>query len=294
MRQVEKYQKDISIDMQAIIIAQFMGTDVFKKYTHQFCGFILTVRLFGENLCHIQQKSPDTLQWRHNGLDSVSNHKHHHCLLKRLSRCRSKKTSKLRVTGLCAGKTLEIGEFPAQRASNAENVSIWWCHHEYTKNQSLPSDKFLRWTTITFPEGGCVVLGWWVSGLIVEIAPFAMCRICADQIRFCTVAVCKLQSKSKVQPCQSIFDLYFLNSLLGCRVEWFTKRRYIGIQGCHIVPSPRPTLCSWYQQKDTEATWASVGDYHTENTMHFSASWGKICFSVSITWAMWIRPTVSI
>ena len=21
------------------------------------------------------------------------------------------------------------GEFPAQRASNAENVSIWWCHH---------------------------------------------------------------------------------------------------------------------------------------------------------------------
>ena len=22
------------------------------------------------------------------------------------------------------------GEFPAQRDSNAENVSIWWCHHE--------------------------------------------------------------------------------------------------------------------------------------------------------------------
>ena len=21
------------------------------------------------------------------------------------------------------------GEFPAQRASNTENVSIWWCHH---------------------------------------------------------------------------------------------------------------------------------------------------------------------
>ena len=24
------------------------------------------------------------------------------------------------------------GEFPAQKASNAENVSIWWRHHEYT------------------------------------------------------------------------------------------------------------------------------------------------------------------
>ena len=25
------------------------------------------------------------------------------------------------------------GEFPAQRASNAENVSIWWCHHALPK-----------------------------------------------------------------------------------------------------------------------------------------------------------------
>ena len=35
-----------------------------------------------------------------------------------------KKTSKLRVTGLCAGNSLATGEFPAQRASNAENGSI--------------------------------------------------------------------------------------------------------------------------------------------------------------------------
>ena len=39
------------------------------------------------------------------------------------------KTSKLRVTGLCAGNSPETGEFPAQMASNAENVSIWWRHH---------------------------------------------------------------------------------------------------------------------------------------------------------------------
>ena len=38
----------------------------------------------------------------------------------------SKKTSKLRVTGLCEGNPPVTGEFPAQRASNAENVSIWW------------------------------------------------------------------------------------------------------------------------------------------------------------------------
>ena len=69
------------------------------------------------------------LRWRHNGCDSVSNHQPHHCLLNRLFRRRSKKTSKLRVTGLCAGNSPGTGEFPAQMASYAENVSIWWRHH---------------------------------------------------------------------------------------------------------------------------------------------------------------------
>ena len=70
------------------------------------------------------------LQWRHNGLNSVSNHQPHGCLLNRLFRCRSKKTSKLRITGLCAGNSPLTGEFPAQMASNVENVSIWWRHHD--------------------------------------------------------------------------------------------------------------------------------------------------------------------
>ena len=42
---------------------------------------------------------------------------------------RSKKTSKLCFTGVCAGNSPGTGEFPAQMASNAENVSIWWRHH---------------------------------------------------------------------------------------------------------------------------------------------------------------------
>ena len=71
-----------------------------------------------------------TLQWRHNGRGSVSNHQPHDWLLNRLFRRRSKKTSKLRVTGLCAGNSPGTGELPAQMASNAENVSIWWRHHE--------------------------------------------------------------------------------------------------------------------------------------------------------------------
>ena len=46
---------------------------------------------------------------------------------------RSKKTSMLRITGLCAGNSPGTGEFPAQMASNAENVSIWWRHHEWAE-----------------------------------------------------------------------------------------------------------------------------------------------------------------
>ena len=46
-----------------------------------------------------------TLRWRHNERDSVSNHQPHDCLLNRLFRRRSKKTSKLRVTGLCDGNS---------------------------------------------------------------------------------------------------------------------------------------------------------------------------------------------
>ena len=72
-----------------------------------------------------------SLPWRHNGRDSVSNHQCHHCLLNRLFRHRSKKTSKLCVTGLCVGNSPGTGEFPAQMTSNAENVSIWWRHHAY-------------------------------------------------------------------------------------------------------------------------------------------------------------------
>ena len=71
-----------------------------------------------------------TLGWRHNDHAGVSNHQPHGCLLNRLFRRNSKKTSKLRVTGLCAGNSPGTGEFPAQMASYAENVFIWWRHHD--------------------------------------------------------------------------------------------------------------------------------------------------------------------
>ena len=73
----------------------------------------------------------ETLQWRHNERNGVSNHRPRDCLLNRLFRRRSDKTSKLRATGRCEGNSTVTGEFPAQRASNAENVAICWRHHEH-------------------------------------------------------------------------------------------------------------------------------------------------------------------
>ena len=102
-----------------------------------------------------------SLQWHHNERRGISNNQHfdsnaenasiwwrHHVhytdvimatiasqinSLNRLFRRRSKKISKLRVTGLCVGNSPEISEIPAQMASNAENVSIWWRHHVHAE-----------------------------------------------------------------------------------------------------------------------------------------------------------------
>ena len=73
------------------------------------------------------------LQWRHNGHDSISNHHPHDCLLNRLSRHRSKKTSKLRVTGLCAGPVNSLHKWPVARKCFHLMTSLCmsWCHHVF-------------------------------------------------------------------------------------------------------------------------------------------------------------------
>ena len=60
------------------------------------------------------------LQRRQNERDGVSNHQRLDCLLNPLFRCRSKKTPKLCVTGLCGGNWPMTTELPVQRASDAE------------------------------------------------------------------------------------------------------------------------------------------------------------------------------
>ena len=80
-------------------------------------GSVMQIRFLYHNISMIYHWS---LQWRHNERYGVSNHQPHDCLFYRLFRRRSKKTSKLRVTGLCVRDSPVTGEFPAHMASNAK------------------------------------------------------------------------------------------------------------------------------------------------------------------------------
>ena len=120
-------------------------------------------------------QAPDPLHWRYNGHDGVSKHQPHHCLFNRLFRRRSKKTSKRRVTGLCAGNSPVTGEFPAQMASNAEIVPLLWRHHTlslvtmiHIATHYITHDIQVliliayTWTGSTFSdEDGACMCQWW-------------------------------------------------------------------------------------------------------------------------------------
>ena len=107
--------------------SSFYSSDVFIRCSYYVMVRGITVILSSNMAIGIDTWSsrPVTLQWRYNERDGVSNHQPHECLLNRLFRRRSKKTSKLRVTGLCAVNSPVTSE-PVTR----QNFSIWWLHHE--------------------------------------------------------------------------------------------------------------------------------------------------------------------
>ena len=111
------------------------------------CGLHIIWRCPYWHVIIIQTRKITPLQWRHNEHDSISNHQRLGCLLSRLFR--SKITSKLRVIGLCEGNSPVTGEIPTQRASNAENVSIWWRHHALSLVSKLLCNLCNIWNPVT-------------------------------------------------------------------------------------------------------------------------------------------------
>ena len=114
-------------------ILQTTFSVVFSLMQNAVFGFKMYWRLFLKVQWRVRwaliQEMALSLQWRHKECDGISNDQHLCCLLNRLFRCRSKKASKLRVTGLCKGNPPVTSGFPFQWASNAKNVSIWLRHH---------------------------------------------------------------------------------------------------------------------------------------------------------------------
>ena len=109
-----------------------------------------------------------TLQWHHNGGAGISNHQPHDCLLKCLFGRRSKKTSKLHVTGLCERNSPVTGEFPAQMASKVENVSIWWRHHDNGGCLWAPQPELTYWVKILYVRS-CIFVNVASSSFIIKI-----------------------------------------------------------------------------------------------------------------------------
>ena len=72
--------------------------------------------------------SPETLRWRHNERDGVSNHQPHDCLLNGLFvQIKENIKQAPRHWPLC-------GEFTGNSPHKRGNVSIWWRHHEKSKS----------------------------------------------------------------------------------------------------------------------------------------------------------------
>ena len=79
------------------------------------------------------------LQWRHNGCDGASHHRRLGCLLNRLFRCRSKKISKLRVSGLCHKRPVsrKIFLFYDIIMSTWPSDALWCCRSRSTVVQVM-------------------------------------------------------------------------------------------------------------------------------------------------------------
>ena len=113
---------------------EWLSTSRFASSTIHLTISYNAICMFGNminvTLLPLQLQWRQSLQWRPNDRDGVPTHWRLSGLLNRLFRRRSKKTTNLRVNGLSDGNSPVTDEFPSQRASNAENASIWWRHHD--------------------------------------------------------------------------------------------------------------------------------------------------------------------
>ena len=114
--------------------------------------------------CHrtgVKPLSEPALQWRHNERDCVSNHRRLDCLLNRLFKCRSKKTSKRTpptpitpVTGLCEGNSqvnsLHKGPVTRKMFPFDDVIICWPILHRYDNSRPFFFSKWMSSILYTY------------------------------------------------------------------------------------------------------------------------------------------------
>ena len=138
--------KNIDVCLKSFILLHLfallmISSNWFQKYVLAICTanfheslWLNAIVIFISLSNSFQQLLRISLLWRHSGRECVSNYRRLDCILNRLFRRRWKETSKLCVTGLCEGNSPVTSEFPSQSSNKAENVSIWWRHHDYASH----------------------------------------------------------------------------------------------------------------------------------------------------------------
>ena len=108
------------------MIQQCIHLDI-NQTLNTFTVVVLYCFIILEWVCLPICRSP--LQWCHNEHESISNHQPHDYILKCLFRRRKKNIKAPCHWPLCVGNSSVTGEFPTQRASNAENLMTSSCLH---------------------------------------------------------------------------------------------------------------------------------------------------------------------
>ena len=213
-----------------------------------------------------------TIQWRHNERDGVSNHRRFDCLFNCLFRWRSKKASKLHVTGLCQGNPPVAGRFPSQRSSSAK-MFLFDDVIVYTKLQTYFPSIVIDWTECMFNPRKCSCIAYtafhWKLLSLYSVG--AHLTYACDKHQRGNKATARCWNINSVPYCVSFKDivLHLISTwnislnLTKINMRWYfiiippastkLKGGFTGIT-LSVCPSVRPSVCGQNRVRSVSST----------------------------------------
>ena len=135
----------------------------------KWVDFSHILRSYFSGNCRVPIKHPQSTrwswEWRHNEHEGVSNHQPYDCLLNRLFRRRSTKTSKLRVTGPCKGNSPHKG--PVTRKMFTFDDVIM-CNTKIQRDYMIQPQKNAEIKICGYLFANCIAV--WISPKSVKIS----------------------------------------------------------------------------------------------------------------------------